>query len=136
MTLAEAVDTFRELESLHPCCLHKPFVGALMLFCRSDVDDKEFDPVKVAHVQEFLRDIAIYSPASSVAVEKLHATTLQGNKCIGYAGRTQRTVQQDTYITSTRLEHSRLRKQAGGVSNMMLLTPCYNIIVISNQQTI
>jgi hypothetical protein len=67
----------------------------------------------VAAVQELLGDGLIHIPASSVAVEKLHANN-QVNSPVFKASRKPLTIHINSYVLSCQLEHSRLRQAIDG----------------------
>ena len=65
---------------------------------------------KVQDLIYLFRDALIHIPASSIAVEKLHACT-QRNCEAHKAGRFAVRIQENSYILSSVLEHSKLKKE-------------------------
>ena len=62
----------------------------------------------VQQLVSLLKDALLHMPASSVNVEKLHATT-QESALAHRSGKSVKALQLHTYVTSTRLEHARLK---------------------------
>jgi hypothetical protein len=114
MSVDEALAFLRQLRALETCCLHRSFTQVILAYTADE------SVAAVEAVIKFLRDILLHACASSIDVEKLHATTLAGNKVIGYAGKTKKTVQMETYTTSARLAWSRINTEAGTVMKSRL----------------
>lgn len=66
---------------------------------------------RVEGLANLFRDALLHIPASSVSVEKLHASTQQ-NAAARKSGRAHNTIQENSYIMACALEHARLKEAA------------------------
>lgn len=102
----QCTELVSEMASLPLCCAGYPFVQTLLAHC---FVGGEIDLARVQQVRDLLQDALYHIPASSVNVEKLHACTQRNAACLK-SGRTAEVVQQNSYVMSAVLEHSRLKK--------------------------
>ena len=65
---------------------------------------------RVQDLVQLFRDALFHIPASSIAVEKLHANTQQ--QCVGLkAAKSAQHIQENSYVMSTMLEHGKVKSE-------------------------
>ena len=99
--VAQAKEFCEQMAHVPKCCTG-PFVDNVLSWFNGGNGHEPKDII------DLMRDALLHISASSVAVEKLHAST-QRNSSTSKFGRWAHIVQQNSYVLSTLLEHKRLK---------------------------
>ncbi|CAE7490171.1 unnamed protein product, partial [Symbiodinium necroappetens] len=106
MNTSQAKELLIEMAKMPVCCIGDPFVQVELQITAKGEND-----AAVNQLRDLLQDALLHMPASSVNVEKFHANTQQ-TATAHRTGKTADSLQLDTYVMSTRLEHDRLKRAA------------------------
>ena len=103
MQMPEAKVFLQELKRVPKCC-SGPLVDQVLSLLSEGEDDEQ--------IQDFIdlfHSAILHMPATTVNVERLHASTQRNASC-SKAGRFAETIHQNTYVLSTVLQHRRMKQ--------------------------